>query len=126
MTRYDHIPYVKYGRTLRGLDCYGHVRLMRSEVFGRPLLPEWGGIDPSNKRELTKACVSTVQDYLTPCAAFSGAIAAAYSGKICQHIGIVVEIDGMTFVQHSDEPHGVERTPIEIFERSYSRVVYYD
>lgn len=125
MNRYDKVPYVKRGRDMQGLDCWGLVRLARKEIYGFPFLPSYAEIDPMDKRSLTEACAETVQKHLMPSTPMPGHIAAAYQGRICVHVGIVIEVDGITFILETDDPHGVERTPLRDFERRYSKVIYY-
>ena len=109
------------------MDCWGLVRAARVELFDKPLLPLFADIQPADKKGLTRACAETVNTHqLTEVKPQSGAIACAYQGSVCVHVGIVVGIDGMLFVLETDEGIGVTRTRLSVFESRYVRVIYYD
>lgn len=119
--------YVKHGRIAPDLDCWGLVRLARVELFGRELLPSYDGINPSNKPELTKAtlAVKDVGDFIDVGLKL-GSIATAWRGSRCQHVGLVVDIDGRLMILETDEGVGARLTSPALFERRYTKVIYYD
>lgn len=124
--KYRNIPYVKGGRDLAGLDCWGLVRLVRNEIKG-DLLPEFNGVDPLDKRNLTKSKESCVIDFdLKRVDISSGAIVCGFTGKLCFHVGIVIEVDGRLFILETDEGTGVVLTSPQMFKSRFSKVEYYD
>ena len=117
-----------YERRARGpgkYDCWGIVRAVRHEVFGKSLLPSFGAICPQDKKGLTDACVSVRQDF-DQVSARAGAIATAWRASLCVHVGICVEGDGRLWVLETDEPSGPALVPVNTFESRYTKVVYYD
>lgn len=119
--------YKRGGRDGEYLDCYGLVRLARVELFGKPLMPTLYDAQPANLRSITKAVNSEVdfsgfkESSIAP-----GAIATAWKGGLCAHVGIVVFVDGMHFILETDEPTGPCLTSIKAFKARYSKVIFYD
>jgi cell wall-associated NlpC family hydrolase len=127
INQYLSIPYVRGGRDTSGSDCYGLVRMARTELFGKRQLPLYADIKPGQFSEITQACESTVlTEGLMPCEAKEGAIATAWRASVCIHVGLVVLADGRLWVLETDEPTGPCLTPIYDFERRYTKVIYYD
>lgn len=127
MIRYFNIPYVKGGRDMKGLDCWGLVRLARVELFEREELPIFSSVDPLDKRNLTRSQIECVKDRnLNICDFKVGAIATGWRGRLCCHVGIVVEADGRLFILETDENTGVCLTTLNNFKSKYSKVVFYD
>lgn len=119
--------YVKHGRVAPELDCWGLVRLARADLFRRSLLPAFDGIDPMDKRSLTAAALGVRQDGgFSEVPARPGAIATAWRGRLCVHVGIVVESDGRLWVLETDEPAGPMMIRLPVFESRYTQVIYYD
>lgn len=127
LDRYLKTRYVRYGRGPVDLDCWGITRLARHELFGKSLLPAFDGICPDDKRSLTEAAI-TVRDEggFVPAKAAEGAIATAWRGRLCTHVGIVVRADGRLWVLETDEGTGPCLTPPSTFEARYNKVIYYD
>lgn len=126
MDKYFGIPYVKGGRSLDGLDCWGLVRLMREDL-DKGSLPLFSDVDPLDKRSFTQSsieCISTCDLSLSGISV--GAIACGYMGRLCYHVGIVVDVDNRLMILETDEKTGVCLTSISLFESRYSKVVYYD
>ncbi len=125
--KYLTIPYVAGGRDYSGCDCYGLILLVRRDIFGKPDIPSYSDIDPLDKKSLTKACIDTVNRYLDESSKeVPGAIAAAWHGKVCVHVGVVVNLDSRWWIMETDKGKGVCLTPISAFESQYSMVKYYD
>lgn len=124
LDRYLSCDWVRDGMEYPRLNCWGLVRLVRSEVFGLPLLPSFS-IPAEDKRGLTKACGEVVSAYLAECSPADGVIAAAYRGRLCVHVGIVVDVDGRLGVLDVDETAGAGWQALRRFESKFSKVVYY-
>lgn len=120
----------KYKAGARGpvlFDCWGLVRAVRHEVFGLSMLPSFSDIAPEDKKSLTAACADTVlMNELLPVAAQPGAIATAWHGRVCVHIGIVVSVDGRTWVLETEDKTGPCLSELRKFEARYAKVIYYD
>lgn len=111
---------------MAGLDCWGLVLLVRSD-FGKEPLPSYEDIDPLDKKSLTIACVTTIRHYVKESdSKTEGAIAAAWQGKVCVHVGVVVYLDGRLWVMETDLGKNICLTPVNVFEARYTRVEYYD
>ena len=125
--RYLNTEYVRGGRTYPQLDCWGLVRLARSELFGRDKLPELADTRPCDFRRITHAVdsVSTIGGMST-CLARPGAIATAWRASLCVHVGLCVFVDGRLRVLETDTPHGACLTSISNFTSRYTRVLFYD
>lgn len=115
--------YVPQGRTMPELDCWGLARLARAHLFGKALLPSFVEIAPANKRGLTRAAQGVT---LADSDARPGAIATAWRGAVCVHVGVVVRVDGRRFVLETDEQSGPVLTPVHMFEQRFTRVAYRD
>jgi cell wall-associated NlpC family hydrolase len=125
--KYLSTKYVKGGRGPVEMDCWGLVRTARADIFGRELLPAFDGISPDDKKCLTEACDEVRLDGgFIPVEARAGAIATAWTARLCVHVGLVVNADGRMWVLETDEQTGPCLTPIQSFESRYTRVVYYD
>ncbi len=124
--KYLSTRYVKGGRGPIELDCYGLVRLARSELFGKPLMPPCAEAEPGRYRAITQA-VGEVSGLLAlrPAMRRPGAVATAWRGALCVHVGLVVEADGREWILETDEP-GPRLTPPRLFEKRYTSVIYYD
>lgn len=119
--------YVKHGRELPDLDCYGLVRLVWSEVLGKPELPSYSHVDPDDKGLLTESAMAVKQGLgFAQAEVRHGVIALAWRGRKCVHIGVVLSIDGRMWVLETDESTGPVLTDVKIFESRYSLVQYYD
>lgn len=127
ISKYLTTRYVKGGRGPVDLDCYGLVRLGRTELFGRPLMPLCADARPGDLRAITRAVqeVAGLQCML-PADPTPGAVATAWRASLCVHVGLVVEADGRRWVLETDESTGPCITPLKKFESRYSRVIYYD
>lgn len=125
-------PYLNsvYVRGARGpveMDCYGLVRLARSELYGKPIMPLCSEAEPGRLKAITEACgeVSGLMA-MSPCRAREGAVATAWRASLCEHVGLVVVADGKMWVLETDTPSGPCLTTIRAFEARYTKVIYYD
>lgn len=119
--------YVKHGREAPDLDCWGLVRLARVHLFGRDWLPSYSHVDPADKSGLTDATVEVRQQGgFADVGPRLGAIAAAWRGRLCVHVGLVVETDGRLWILETDEITGPTLTALRVFESRYTKVIYYD
>lgn len=120
------IPYLANGRDLSGVDCYGGVRLARVHLFGRDLMPDYTSVEGSDKKAMTTAMLSESAGYQVV-SKRAGAIATAWRGRLCIHVAICVIIDGRLMILEWDNDAPMPRLVYpSLFERQYSRVVYYD
>lgn len=122
---YLNSTYRRYGRGPDVYDCWGLVREARSELFGKPLLASYGDIDPDDKRSLTGAA-GEVNGRLRLVGPVPGAIAQGWRGRLCIHVGIVVEVDGRRWILETGQSMGPVLTRIRDFESQYLKVMYYD
>lgn len=120
--KYRHVPYVSGGRTMDALDCWGLVRLARQDMTGE-LLPEFGGV--VDRRRMTKLAPD-IKCQLSKSIAKRGAIAFAYRGRVCIHVGIIVEADGRLWVMETNEKPGVTIIPVRRFVARFTKVEFYD
>jgi hypothetical protein len=112
------------GRELPEVDCFGLVRLVRHEVFGLPLLPEWGACHRFDLRAATagfRAETAALEHGL----ARPGALACVLRGALFLHVGVVVDLDGRLGVLDTAEASGPRWRKLCDFERAYPRVEYY-
>ena len=107
---------------MAGLDCWGLVRFVREDLTGQ-VLPEFGGV--VDRRRMTKLAPS-IQDPLVKSEPKEGAIVFAYRGKVCVHVGIIVQEDGRLWVLDTGQASGVSLTPIRRFISRFVRVEIYD
>lgn len=103
---YLNSRYCRYGRGPDAYDCWGLVREARAELFGKPLLASYGEIGGQMAREMTEAVNDTIQQHLKPCKPAPGAIAMGWRGRLCVHVGIVVQVDGRPWVLETDSATG--------------------
>lgn len=118
--------YRRYGRGPDSFDCWGLVRDARVQMFGKPLLASYGEVGGQMAREMTEAVNATIQRHLQPCKPLPGAIAMGWRGRLCVHVGIVVEADGRPWVLETDSGTGPVLSRIKDFEARFLKVTYYD
>lgn len=126
--RYLKTSYQRGGRGPVAYDCFGIVRAVRHEVFGKSVLPSFGNICPQDKRNLTAACIDVrdAKGFHPVQQPVPGAIATAWRASLCVHVGICVEVDGRLWVLETDEPAGPALIALDRFEDRYTKVIYYD
>lgn len=127
MIRFLNTRYVAGGRGPHEYDCYGLVRAVRNEVFNFLLLPSHSEVNPVDKEAMTAVCQDILDcTDLKEIPITEAAIATAWAGRRCVHVGIVVQADGRLWILETDEPSGPCLTPVRVFENRYTRVKYYD
>lgn len=112
------------GRGPTAFDCWGLVRDVRANVFGWEWLPSYGAVEDGDKRQLTKACLAERVRFqeVSP---VPGAIATAWRGKLCVHVGVVINADGRLGVLETNPSTGPRWLSVADFERQYMKVIYY-
>lgn len=125
LSKYLRSRYESGGRGPHAFDCYGLVRLVRSELFGKTLLGEHMGVLDTDKAELTRICREESKD-MRESEPVPGVLATCWRGPLFFHVGIVVEIDGRLAVLETNKKTGPRWKTIADFERIYTRVIYYD
>lgn len=126
INKYFAVPYVNGGRDMQGADCWGLTRLARLDLHPeKPCLPMLNDLDADDKRGVTKQFYG-ISNGFHESGVVVGAIACAFIGVVCVHVGLVVMADGRIRILETDTPHGVSCTPIAIFEGRYTAVKYYD
>lgn len=105
------------------LNCWGLVRLASKELFGRKLPTT--DCSPYDKRAMTIACDELVKTPMKVTDAEAGAVATAWRGRLCIHVGLVVTVDGKLAVLDIDEGIPPRVSWLADFERRYLRVEYY-
>jgi hypothetical protein len=92
--------------------------------LGLPDWPEWAEMRKADGG-FARACDDMIQHSVTPCEPAHGAVAAAYRGRLQDHVGIVVEVNGALEVLEINPRRNVSFTSIRRFERRFVRVEYY-
>lgn len=121
--RYRHYTYEDGGRGPTTIDCWGLAREARHDM-GYDWLPLFAECRHTDPRGFTRAYEQQAEK-MQPGPPESAAIAAAFRGRICVHVGIVVDIDNRLFVLDIDAGRGAEFTPLPDFEARYGEVIYY-
>lgn len=78
--------------------------------------------------QLSTSSVLTVRkwsEHLRNASHSPGAIAAAFRGQACVHVGLVVDVDGRQRVLETNPGSGVSLTPLRTFTDQYSKVIFY-
>lgn len=119
------VPYQRNARGPEALDCWGQVRMARQSLFGKALLPPFSDVASGDVRAMTKEVLRAAAGFM-PCEAKPGAIATAWQGRTCPHVGIVVEIDGRLRVLDTNVNAGPRLHTLSGFAASFTKVVFYD
>lgn len=125
MQKYLDSKYKSQGRDLPYLDCHGLARLVRSEIYGRPLLPSYVHIESEDKRGMTKATITAVKA-LKPCGMIEGALVTAWRGRLCLHVAVVVKVDGRLWMLETDKTTDAQLVSYDNFVKRFQRVEFYD
>ncbi|ERY56330.1 hypothetical protein DZA07_25075 [Pseudomonas aeruginosa] len=124
LDKYLSSSYRDGGRDLPFVDCYGLVRLVREEVFGKGDLPAFGHVRNTMPAEFTR-CVKQAATEFEECRPEPGAVATVWRGRICVHIAIVVEIDGRLAVLDTGSKTGPSWSSVPRFEARFAKVAYF-
>lgn len=124
LAKYLASSYRDGGRELPFVDCYGLVRLVRQEVFGKGDLPAFGHVRNTMPAEFTR-CVKQAATEFEECRPEPGAVATVWRGRICVHIAIVVEIDGRLAVLDTGSKTGPSWSSVPRFEARFAKVAYF-
>ena len=119
------IPYQDYGRTMRGADCWGLVRLVRNQLRG-DWLPAFGSVCPDDKRQITQSAATLFAPMREQANPQPGALAAVWRGRLCLHMGIVIRADGLLAVLETNRATGVRWMRIADYNAMHQRVTYHD
>lgn len=121
--RYKRWVYEDGARGPQKIDCWGLVREVRHDL-GFPWLPSFSDCRNTDPRGFTRAYEQQAEK-MEPAPAEPGAVAAAFRGRICVHVGIVVPIDGRLMVLDINPGRGVGVEPLADFEARFAEVLYY-
>lgn len=119
------IPYVEYGRETSGADCWGLVRIVREQLRGN-VLPSFGGIGAANRREMTDVANGFCAEFAERAEPQPGAIAFVWHGRLCVHVGIVIEAEGALAVLETTRASGVRWVRLREYNLWHPRVTYHD
>lgn len=114
------------GRGPCSFDCWGLVREVRHRVCGKDLLPEWGAVGFSKLRENTRAYAEKVDEMRCCTMPEHGAIAAGFRGRLCIHVGVVLEVDGRFKVLEINPGQRAKLVDPERFASGFEEVRYYN
>ncbi|HCI2855697.1 TPA: hypothetical protein NOU12_001719 [Pseudomonas aeruginosa] len=123
--RYLSAIYEEGGRVLPRVDCWGLTIIARSELFGLPMLSDFGAVTRKSILDFQRSYRAEVERALEECQPFPGAIAAAFRGQACVHVGLVVDADGRQRVLETNPSSGVSITPLRTFTDQYTKVIFY-
>lgn len=118
--------YLKGGRGPVFFDCWGLVREVRHRVCGMALLPEWGAVGFDCPRANTLAYHQKVGEMRLCERPEPGSIAVAFRGRVCEHVGVVLEVDGRLCVMDINPGGRPRRISVARFEASFQEVRYYN
>lgn len=125
LAKYQRMVYEDGARGPDRIDCWGLCREVRYLICGKRLLPSWGHVRKTMPREFTRA-YTVESEAMRVCGPEIGAIAAVFRGKICVHVGVVVELEGALAVLEMNPKKGAGWMRPHDFERQYLKVVYYN
>lgn len=92
--------------------------------MGYPWLPSFAECRHTDPRGFTRAYEKQAQA-MEADSPSSGSIAAAFRGRICVHVGIVVPIDDRLMVLDINPGRGVGVETLQDFEARFAEVLYY-
>lgn len=119
------LPYERNARGPRSADCWGMVRLAREHLFGREPLPVFNSVASGDVRAMTRETIRMARGFVE-CDPRPGAIATAWQGSTCPHVGIVIESSGRLMVLDTNLKTGACITRIPAFVNKFTKVVFYD
>lgn len=92
--------------------------------MGYPWLPSFAECSHTDPRGFTRAYEQQAE-HMEVGPPESGSIAAAFRGRICVHVGIVVPIDGRLMVLDINPGRGVGVESLPDFQARFAEVIYY-
>lgn len=118
---YVGIPYVSLGRTRRGVDCYGLIKLVYEQEYGEEL-PDWHPDSHFNLQDRGKTIeqIVTSGEFTEVEHPKDGDIAVCYRTKAAYHLGLYFGGG----VLHAAEGVGVVYEPRRRFDAMFVKVVY--
>lgn len=122
MIQYAAATWVKDGMDWPMVNCWGLVRYVMCCRYGRTI-PRLD-FDGTDKRKATKATAYALAG-MSKGAIRDGAIAVAWHGAVCYHVGIVITVNGALRILDINEGVGAATSKPAAFERQYTRVEYY-
>lgn len=117
--------YERGGRGPDVYDCWGMARIARHALHGKPLMPLFPGVDHTLPRKITEGLAESVAA-MRRCEPEPGAIAPAFRGRLCVHIGTVIEIPEGLRILDTNAETGPRIMRIKDFEMQYTRVEYWN
>lgn len=121
--RYKRWQYEDGARGPVRIDCWGLVREVRHDM-GYPWLPSFAECRNTDPRGFTRA-YQRQAEHMEVARPEPASIAAAFRGRICVHVGIVVPIDGRLMVLDINPGRGVGVELLPDFEARFAEVKYY-
>lgn len=121
--RYRRWQYEDGARGPLRIDCWGLVREVRHDL-GYPWLPSFSECRRTDPRGFTRAYEQQAER-MEVAPPELGSVAAAFRGRLCVHVGIVVAIDGRLMVLDINPGRGVGTEALSDFDARYGEVLYY-
>ena len=105
-------------------DCWGLVREARHLHCGQVLLPSFGDVRNTMPRQFTEAYLREASAML-PCSPEHGAIAAVMHGRVCVHVALVIEVDGVLRVLETNKVRGARCLPLSTWLLDHLSVTFH-
>ena len=116
--------YVNGGREWPNYDCWGLVRHAFNSING-VLLPEYSGLNADSALLKSKRHAELVASDLVACKYKHGAILAVVKGRVCEHVGICIDINGSLYALETDLQTGPRVLSLNEFIREHKNVACY-
>lgn len=124
LERYMNSRYVNGGRVWPNWDCYGMTRQGFIDWYGLAL-PMLDGLDARSAVGKSRHHETITAAYLQPAEPAHGVLVAQVVGRVCQHVGLVIELAGNLYVMETDEPTGPRIISLSEFVEERIYVRYY-
>lgn len=116
--------YVDGGRDWPEYDCWGLVRHAFAVIHSIEL-PEYKSLDATNTLQKSKNHAELIASTLIESEPTHGAIAAVVKGRVCEHVGICIELANELMVLEMDHDTGPRVVTVDKFEDDHRHVRYY-
>lgn len=116
--------YVNGGREWPNYDCWGLVRHAFLTIHGISL-PLYQELDADDSLRKSRHHEQLTARDLATCEPQHGAIAAVVTGRVCQHVGLCVDLLGDIYVLETDEQTGPRVVTLDKYKEDYINVRYY-